>query len=65
MSVLEPSTSRAWPFKSEASRLAEPRLWKAATFYTQHALVLNVPLNNDLNHRFFEVMAARVAQMIA
>ncbi len=26
----------------------------------QNALVLNVPLNHDLNHRFFEVMAAGV-----
>ena len=29
-----------------------------AALYAQHALVLNVPLNHDLNHRFFEVMAA-------
>jgi len=33
---------------------------EAAALYAQHALVLNVPLNHDLNHRFFEVMAAGV-----
>ena len=26
--------------------------------------MLNVPLNNDLNHRFFEVMAAGTAQVV-
>lgn len=36
----------------------------AAQLYAQHALVLNVPLNNDLNHRFFEVMAAGVPQVV-
>ena len=30
----------------------------------RHALVLNVPLNHDLNHRFFEVMAAGVPQVV-
>ena len=30
----------------------------------QHALVLNVPLNHDLNHRFFEVMASGVPQVV-
>ena len=36
----------------------------AARLYAQHALVLNVPLNQDLNHRLFEVMAAGVPQVI-
>ena len=36
----------------------------AAALYAQHALVLNVPLNHDLNHRFFEVMAAGVPQVV-
>ncbi len=36
----------------------------AATLYAQHALVLNVPLNHDLNDRFFEVMAAGVPQVL-
>ena len=37
---------------------------EAAAIYAQHALVLNVPLNNDLNHRFFEVMASGVPQVV-
>ena len=37
---------------------------EAARHYDQHALVLNVPLNQDLNHRLFEVMAAGVPQVI-
>ena len=37
---------------------------EAARLYAQHALVLNVPLNHDLNHRLFEVMAAGVPQVI-
>lgn len=37
---------------------------EAAILYAQHALVLNVPLNHDLNHRLFEVMAAGVPQVI-
>jgi hypothetical protein len=37
---------------------------QAAALYAQHALVLNVPLNHDLNHRFFEVMAAGVPQVV-
>jgi len=37
---------------------------EAAALYAQHALVLNVPLNHDLNHRFFEVMAAGVPQLV-
>jgi hypothetical protein len=48
------------PFRHATTQSAE----EAATLYAQHALVLNVPLNNDLNHRFFEVMAAGVAQVI-
>jgi len=36
----------------------------AAALVAQHALVLNVPLNHDLNHRFFEVMAAGVPQVV-
>ena len=48
------------PFRHATTHSAE----EAATLYAQHALVLNVPLNNDLNHRFFEVMAAGVAQVI-
>jgi hypothetical protein len=31
---------------------------EAAALYAKYALILNVPLNHDLNHRFFEVMAA-------
>ena len=39
---------------------------EAAALDVQHALVLNVPLNHDLNHRFFEVMAAvRVGRLLA
>ena len=37
---------------------------QAAALYAQHARVLNVPLNHDLNHRFFEVMAAGVPQVV-
>jgi hypothetical protein len=37
---------------------------EAARLYAQYALVLNVPLNQDLNHRLFEVMAAGVPQVI-
>ena len=37
---------------------------EAAALYAQHSLVLNVPLNHDLNHRFFEVMAAGVPQEV-
>ena len=28
------------------------------------AVALNVPLNNDLNHRFFEIMAAGAPQIV-
>jgi hypothetical protein len=37
---------------------------EAAALYAQHALVLNVPLNHGLGHRFFEVMAAGVLQVV-
>ena len=37
---------------------------QAAALYAEHALVLNVPLNHDLNHRFFEVMAAGSPQVV-
>ena len=37
---------------------------EAAALYAQHALLINVPLNDDLNHRFFEVMAAGVPQVV-
>ena len=37
---------------------------QAAQVYAAHALVLNIPLNNDLNHRVFEVMAAGAPQVI-
>jgi hypothetical protein len=36
----------------------------AATLYAQHALVLNGPLNHDLNHRLFEGMAAGAPQVV-
>ena len=48
------------PFRHATTRSAE----EAASLYAQHALVLSVPLNNDLNHRFFEVMASGVPQVI-
>ena len=35
-----------------------------SSLYAQHTLVLNVPLNQDLNHRLFEVMAAGTPQLI-
>jgi len=37
---------------------------QAAQVYAAHALVLNIPLNNDLNHRVFEVMAAGAPQVM-
>ena len=37
---------------------------EAAALYASHVLVLNIPLNHDLNHRFFEVMAAGVPQVV-
>ena len=48
------------PFRHTTTANAE----EAARLYAQHALVLNVPLNHDLNHRLFEVMAAGVPQVI-
>ncbi len=36
----------------------------AAEIYSQHALALNIPLNQDLNHRFFEIMSAGIPQII-
>lgn len=36
----------------------------AAFLYAQYALILNIPLNNDLNHRVFEIMSAGVPQII-
>ena len=48
------------PFRHATTRSAE----EAAQLYAQHALVLNVPLNQDLNHRLCEVMAAGVPQVI-
>lgn len=41
-----------------------PNAQEAAQLYSEHALVLNVPLNQDLNHRLFEVMAAGVPQVV-
>ena len=48
------------PFRHTTTQNEE----EAAQLYAQHALVLNVPLNHDLNHRLFEVMAAGVPQVI-
>jgi len=48
------------PFRHATTNTAE----EAAAIYAQYSLVLNVPLNNDLNHRFFEVMAAGVPQVM-
>jgi hypothetical protein len=48
------------PFRHATTTCAE----QAAALYAHHALVLNVPLNHDLNHRFFEVMAAGVPQVV-
>ena len=48
------------PFRHATTQNAE----EATRLYAQHALVLNVPLNQDLNHRLFEVMAAGVPQVI-
>ena len=43
------SARRRVPFRHATTTCAE----QAASLYAQHALVLNVPLNHDLNHRFF------------
>ena len=48
------------PFEHCTTATAE----EAADVYASSALVLNVPLNFDLNHRFFEVMAAGSAQVV-
>jgi hypothetical protein len=48
------------PFAHVTTATAE----QAADVYAAHALVLNVPLNNDLNHRFYEVMAAGAPQLV-
>ena len=48
------------PFHHATTKSAE----EAAQLYAQHALVLNMPLNQDLNHRLFEIMAAGVPQVI-
>jgi hypothetical protein len=37
---------------------------EAAELYASNALVLNIPLNNDLNHRIYECMAAGAPQII-
>ncbi len=36
----------------------------AAAIYSKHALAINIPLNQDLNHRFFEIMSAGIPQII-
>ena len=51
---------RRVPFRHTTTQNAD----EAAQLYAQHALVLNVPLNHDLNHRLFEVMAAGVPQVV-
>ena len=48
------------PFRHTTTTNSE----EAAKLYAKYALVLNVPLNHDLNHRLFEVMAAGVPQVI-
>ncbi|MCB4408005.1 glycosyltransferase family 1 protein [Synechococcus sp. MU1642] len=48
------------PFRHATTANAD----EAARLYSQYALVLNVPLNQDLNHRLYEVMAAGVPQVI-
>ena len=54
------ASRQAIPFRHASTNTAA----EAAALYAQYALVLNVPLNNDLNHRVFEVMAAGVPQVI-
>ena len=46
------------------SYVVQPNSEEAAQQYANHALVLNIPLNQDLNHRLFEIMAAGVPQVI-
>jgi len=48
------------PFRHATTNNAE----EAEATYAQHALVLNVPLNHDLNHRFFEVMATGLPKVV-
>lgn len=48
------------PFFHSTTNTAE----EAADLYSKYTLVLNIPLNNDLNHRFFEVIASGVPQII-
>ena len=48
------------PFFHQSTKNAE----EAADLYNQYSLVLNIPLNNDLNHRFFEIISANTAQII-
>ncbi len=59
--LIEELLSRAKiPFSQLTTNTSE----EAADLYNGSALVLNVPLNNDLNHRFFEIMAAGSSQVI-
>ena len=51
---------RVVPFHHTTTTNAE----EAAKLYAEHALVLNIPLNNDLNHRCFEIIAAGTPQLI-
>ena len=37
---------------------------EAADLYNQYSLALNIPLNNDLNHRFFEIISAGTSQVV-
>ncbi len=37
---------------------------QAAKLFSGYAVVLNIPLNNDLSHRFFEIMAAGAPQIV-
>ena len=48
------------PFYHTTTNNAE----EAAQLYAQYAIVLNSPLNQDLNHRCFEIMAAETPQII-
>lgn len=48
------------PFEHVTTSSAE----QAAAVYAANALVLNVPLNHDFNHRFFEAAAAGAPQVV-
>ncbi len=37
---------------------------ESALIYNKTAITLNIPLNNDLNHRFFEIISARGRQIV-